>query len=188
MNTERLKTYLLERDAISYPTLEAGQRLAAVLILLTPGKNAPELIFTRRSKALSNHAGQISFPGGTVENSDLDPVHTALRESEEEIGLNRAYVDILGTLDWHTLPSGFIVLPVVGHMTHKQEFTAAPEEVTEIFSIPLQILLDVSLYKNNTITRNGVKRLYYFFEFKEYYIWGATAAVLRSLAMKLSDS
>ena len=187
MDAEKLKPYLLDHDITVYPDLEAGQRLAAVLILLSPGNNGPELVFTRRSEELSSHGGQISFPGGTIEAGDTSPVHTALRESEEEIGLNRDYVDILGTLDWYTIPTGFVVLPVIGHMSQKQKFIAAPEEVAEIFSIPLQTLLDTSLYKSDTFIRNGIKRRYYFFEFKEYYIWGATAGMLRSLALKLSD-
>lgn len=187
MDAEKLKPHLLDHDLTAYPTLQAGQRLAAVLILLSPGNDGPELIFTKRSEELSSHAGQISFPGGTIEINDSSPIHTALRESEEEIGLNRAYVDILGTLDWYTMPTGFVVLPVVGHMSQKQEFIAAPEEVAEIFSIPLQTLLDTSLYKSDTFIRNGLKRRYYFFEFKEHYIWGATAGMLRSLALKLAN-
>ncbi|MBN4053683.1 CoA pyrophosphatase [Haliea sp. AH-315-K21] len=187
MDAKTLKPYLLDHNATVYPTVGAKQRLAAVLILLTPGDDGPELIFTRRSEHLPSHAGQISFPGGTVEPDDASPIETALRESEEEIGLNRAYVDILGTLDWYTIPSGFVVLPVIGHLSQKQKFKAAPEEVAEIFSIPLRTLLDTSIYKSDTFTRNKIKRRYYFFEFKEYYIWGATAGMLRSLALKLSD-
>ena len=166
-----IKEQLFDHDDLSYPSLEAEQKLAAVLILLSPGDDGPELIFTKRSEDLSSHAGQISFPGGTIEAIDETPVHTALRESEEEIGLNTANVDILGTLDWYTLPSGFIVLPVVAHLKQKQDFTAAPEEVSDIFSIPLQTLLDASLYKSDSIIRNGVKRVFYYFEFNEYYIW-----------------
>jgi 8-oxo-dGTP pyrophosphatase MutT (NUDIX family) len=187
MDTARLKTYLLDHDSLSYPDLGSEQRLAAVLILLTPGSEGPELIFTKRSQELSSHAGQISFPGGTVETADMSPIHTALRESEEEIGLKRDNVEILGILDWHTLPTGFVVLPVIGHLNQKQEFEAAPEEVDEIFTIPLTTLMDTSLYKQDVLSRNGIKRRFYFFEFKEHYIWGATAGMLRSLALKLSD-
>jgi 8-oxo-dGTP pyrophosphatase MutT (NUDIX family) len=186
MDTASLKTYLLDHGSLVYPTLKAEQRLAAVLILLTPGEQGPELIFTKRSQELPSHAGQISFPGGTVETTDINPIYTALRESEEEIGLNPNNVEILGTLDWHTLPTGFVVLPVIGHLNQRQEFEAAPEEVDEIFSIPLATLLDKNLYKSDILSRNGIKRRFYFFEFKEYYIWGATAGMLRSLALKLS--
>ena len=187
MDTARLKTYLLDHDSLDYPALEAEQKLAAVLILLTPGADGPELIFTKRSQELSSHAGQISFPGGTVEVADISPIHTALRESEEEIGLKQDNVEILGTLDWHTLPTGFVVLPVIGSLNQKQKFAAAPEEVDEIFSIPLTTLLDISLYESDILSRNGIKRRFYFFEFKGYYIWGATAGMLRSLALKLSE-
>lgn len=187
MDAEKLKPYLLDHDLTVYPSIEAGQRLAAVLILLSPGNDGPELIFTRRSEDLSSHAGQISFPGGTIEPDDNSPIHTALRESEEEIGLNQSNVDVLGTLDWYTIPSGFVVLPVIGHMNQRQDFIAAPEEVAEIFSIPLQTLLDTSLYKSDTFIRDGFKRRFYFFEFKGYYVWGATAGMLRSLALKLAN-
>ncbi|MDG2091576.1 MAG: CoA pyrophosphatase [Gammaproteobacteria bacterium] len=186
MEAEKLKSYLLDNSDVAYPPLDAEQRLAAVLILLTPGDNGPELIFTRRSKDLSSHAGQISFPGGTIEADDKSPIHTALRESAEEIGLKQDYVEVLGTLEWHTLPSGFVVLPVIGHLNQQQVFKPEPNEVAEIFTIPLQYLLDISLYKQDIYNRNGIKRKFYFFEFKEYYIWGATAGMLRSLAMKLS--
>ncbi len=186
MNVKRLKKHLDDHEGLSTELPETAQRPAAVLILLVPGAEGPELIFTRRSKALSSHAGQISFPGGTIEAADSSPVHTALRESEEEIGLNSTNVEVLGTLDWYAMPTGFIVLPVVAHLTQYQEFTASPDEVSEIFSIPLHALLDISLYKSDTITRNGIKRTFYYLEFNEYYIWGATAAMLRSLALKWS--
>ena len=166
-----LTPYLQAPASLVYPDLTSEQRHAAVLILLAPGSQGPELVFTRRSEALSSHAGQISFPGGTVEAEDPDPIHTALRESEEEIGLKRENVNILGTL---------------GSLQQSQGFIPAPAEVVEIFSIPLQDLLDIGLYKRDTIIRNGIKREFYFFEFKEYYIWGATAAMLRSLALKIS--
>tara|TARA_R110000772_G_scaffold172303_2_gene284153 strand:- start:221 stop:787 length:567 start_codon:yes stop_codon:yes gene_type:complete len=188
MNAANLKAYLQDHLAFVYPELQAEQRHAAVLILLAPGAEGPELIFTRRSKSLSSHAGQISFPGGTVEAADPDPIQTALRESEEEIGLISQNVDILGTLDWYEMPSGFVVLPVVGQLILEQRFVAAPAEVVEIFSIPLQHLLDISLYKRDTMVRNGIKRQFYYFEFKEYYIWGATAAMLRSLALLLAET
>ncbi len=173
--------------AIKSPRPDTGARLAAVLILLIPGSDGPELILTRRSEGLSSHAGQISFPGGTVETEDPDPIYTALRESSEEIGLKHDNVDILGILHWHSIPSGFLVLPVVAELKEFQEFTAAPAEVAEVFSIPLKTLLDIELYQRDTLLRNGIKREFYFLEFKEYYIWGATAKMLRSLALKLSE-
>ncbi len=186
MQSNELKAFLKPHEDIDYPDLQPEQRLAAVLVLLCPGDEGPELVFTRRSEHLPNHAGQISFPGGTIEPGDEGPVHTALRESEEEISLNSTKVEILGTLDWYTMPAKFVVLPVIGQLNQQQEFEAAPDEVAEIFSIPLRTLLDVSLYQSNTLTRNRIKRRFYFFEYKEYYVWGATAGILRSLALKLS--
>lgn len=188
MNATNLKACLQDHRAFVYPELQAKQRHAAVLILLAPSKAGPELIFTRRSESLSRHAGQISFPGGTVDADDPDPIQTALRESEEEIGLISQNVDILGTMEWYVMPSGFVVLPVIGQLLQSQSFVANPAEVVEIFSIPLQTLLDVKLYKSDTMTRKGIKRRFYYFEFKEHYVWGATAGMLRSLALLLSKT
>ena len=187
MKAEKLKSYFLDYKKIVCPTIEAEQRQAAVLILLVPGDNGTELIFTRRSEGLSSHAGQISFPGGTIDANDKSPIQTALRESEEEIGLNRANVEVLGTLEWHSIPSGFLVLPVIGCLNQEQVFKPEPNEVAEIFTIPLHLLLDTSIYKQDTYNRNGINIKFYFLEFKEYYIWGATAGMLRSLAIKLSN-
>lgn len=187
MKLEQLKQVLHSTArAHDVPALEQGQRLAAVLMLLAPGRDGHDLVFTRRSKSLSNNAGQISFPGGTLEKQDKDLLQTALRESEEEIGLVTEQVSILGTLDWLSMPSGFVVLPVVGSLQESQEFKAAPDEVTEIFALPLRSLLDNSLYRQDSYTRNNIKRNFYYIDINGYYIWGATAAMLRSLALRLA--
>ena len=112
-------------------------RLAAVLILIYQGSHEPEIILTQRSSSLTNHAGQISFPGGTVEEGDSDPVHTALREAREEIDLQEHEVEVLGIMETTTLPSGFAIAPVLGVMESLPRLTANPGEVEEIFSIPL---------------------------------------------------
>jgi 8-oxo-dGTP pyrophosphatase MutT (NUDIX family) len=169
------------------PPPENSQRLAAVLILLVPGVDGPELVFTQRSKALPSHAGQISFPGGSVDVSDPDPIFTALRESEEEIGLIRGNVEILGTLDWHDMPSGFTVLPVVAQLVEVQDFVAEPGEVVDIFTLRLEQMLDTDCFKQDSLIINNIKINFYYIDIEGYYIWGATAAMLRKLILSLGD-
>lgn len=188
MNAELLKSSLnTDKHKLEFPTLEQQQRLAAVLILLVPGVQGPELVFTQRSQELPSHAGQISFPGGSVDDTDNGPIHTALREAEEEIGLYPANVEVLGTLEWYTMPTGFVVLPVVGQLQEIQEFVPEPNEVDDIFTLPLQSLLDPALFQQEFLVRNNIKRNFYSIEINGYYIWGATAHMLRSLALKLGQ-
>lgn len=157
-------------------------RLAAVLILAYPGKNEAEIILTRRSNNLPNHAGQISFPGGTVEDTDTDLFHTALREAREEISLNAVEVEIMGVLEVTTLPSGFVVAPVLGVMDKLPELTANPDEVEEIFSIPLSLVSNLDEYGEDFLVREGVRRDFFYLNYRQHYIWGATARMLRNLA------
>jgi 8-oxo-dGTP pyrophosphatase MutT (NUDIX family) len=161
-------------------------RLAAVLILIYQGSHEPEIILTQRSSSLTKHAGQISFPGGTVEEADRDPVHTALREAREEIDLREEGVEILGIMETITLPSGFAIAPVLGVMESLPVMSANPGEVAEIFSIPLSLVNDLSRYQVDFLERDGKRRDFYILEHKDYYIWGATANMLRTLALMLN--
>lgn len=163
-------------------------RLAAVLILIYPGKKGPRIILTRRSEKMTNHAGQIAFPGGTVDSDDPGPVHTALREAREEIALDASGVDILGILDVVLLPSGFAVAPVLAVIEEKPVLTANPDEVEEIFSIPLSLACDLNQYTSDFLMRDGKRRDFYILEYQQYNIWGATAKMLRTLAEFLALS
>jgi 8-oxo-dGTP pyrophosphatase MutT (NUDIX family) len=160
-------------------------RLAAVLILVYPDSKGLNIILTRRSDKLSNHAGQISFPGGTVDVNDPDPVHTALREAQEEIALESSAVEVLGILEVILLPSGFAVAPVLAIMDSVPILTANPAEVDEIFSIPLSLIADLDQYNQDFLFRSGQKREFYYLEFQDHYIWGATAKMLRTLGQLL---
>jgi len=162
-------------------------RLAAVLILVYQGIYEPEIILTRRSRTLANHAGQISFPGGTVDESDTDPVYTALREAREEIDLQENEVEVLGILETTTLPSGFAIAPVVGVVESLPVLTANPAEVEEIFSIPLSLANDLYCYQMDFLEKDGLRRDCYYIQHKDYYIWGATAKMLRRLAVHLNS-
>ena len=162
-------------------------RLAAVLILVYPGPEGLNIILTRRSDALPTHAGQISFPGGSVAEADPDPVHTALREANEEIRLESSAVEILGVLDVTVLPSGFAVAPVLAVVESEPQLAANPEEVDEIFSIPLQVVADLAQYRTDTLERDGIQREFWYLEYQGRYIWGATAKMLRTLAVLLQE-
>lgn len=164
-----------------------SMRRAAVLVPITADRQGQlQLILTLRSRQLRHHAGQVSFPGGSVDHSDRDFVHTALREAEEEIGLKPEQVEILGQLSEAPLPSGFLVTPIVGLIEELPILVPEPGEVDEIFQLPLSLILDPTLYQQGELTKNGIKRRFYYFDFEEYYIWGATAAMLRTLARELN--
>ena len=167
------------------PVLHAdcpGHRAAAVLLLVCPGERELEIVLTRRSGHLPHHAGQISLPGGSRDPEDESLVHTALREAWEEIGLDAGAVDVLGCLPAAHLPSGFCVTPVVALSEHPPALRPDPAEVEEIFSLPLSLVLDRDLYRRGSRLRNGINRKFYYFDFEGYYIWGATAGILHSLA------
>lgn len=167
---------------------EDSLRRASVLIPVTrhsAGRRS-QVVLTVRSENLRNHAGQISFPGGSSEPGDLDTAATALRETEEEIGVNPAEVEVLGILGDMALPTGFLITPVVGLIEPGLEFTPCPEEVADVFQIPLSLILDPRAYRASTWeyqARNcRVLELYY----EDYRIWGATAAMLFHLASEVS--
>ena len=138
------------------------------------------VLFTRRTAHLHDHAGQISFPGGRAE-SEETPLDTALRETEEEIGLHRQHVEILGTLNDYTTVTGYRVTPVVGLL--RPPFDLAPDdfEVAEVFEVPLAFLLDPTNHQRNQLVHDGIRRHYYAMPYGAYYIWGATAGMLMNL-------
>ncbi len=162
-------------------TFRTDHKLAAVLILVYQGRSEPEIILTRRSASLPNHAGQISFPGGNVSTKDQSPVETALREAEEEIALTRESVEILGILDTTVVPSGFAVAPVLAIVDELPPLQPNPGEVDEIFSLPLSLACDLTRYRTDFLVRDGRKREFYVLDYEHYYIWGATAKMLRTL-------
>lgn len=184
---QSLQSYFRQRPNSSAQSRDqSGYRAAAVLILLNQSPEGDlQLILTRRSDHLKNHAGQISLPGGSLDKRDKSLIHTALREAEEEIGIDASVVEVLGELDMAYLPSGFCVTPVVGYIKLLPELRPDPSEVDEIFHIPLGFVLNTAIYKTRNIVRDGIKREFYYFDYKEYYVWGATAGILRSFAKEL---
>lgn len=159
---------------------------AAVLVPLVVRSRELTVILTQRTAHLKDHAGQISFPGGRAEPEDHHPTATALRETEEEIGLSRKYVDVAGCLDNYETGTGFIVIPVVGFVDPDFSLTLDAFEVAEVFEVPLAFFLDLS---NRQILEREVgerRRRYYAYQYKTRFIWGATAGMLDNLVQRVS--
>jgi len=161
-------------------------RPAGVLIALIRTDAVWHLILTKRSSALKHHPGQIAFAGGKQDDTDADVVAAALREAREEIGLQAGNVDIIGTLPCHETVTGFRVTPVLGLIRH--DFDAKPEqgEVDEVFRVPLDHVINPENYLVQSRQWQGRRRRYYVVPFGPYYIWGATARMLRGLAERMA--
>lgn len=162
--------------------LPAGRKLrpAGVLAAITPTPTGLHLILTKRSSALKHHPGQIAFPGGKQDGSDADVTAAALREAHEEIGLPPSQVEILGHLPAHETVTGFMVTPVIGYVQRPFSIVPEPGEVDEVFTVPLSHVLDASKYIIEGRRWRGTRRFYYAVPFGPYYIWGATARMLRA--------
>lgn len=154
---------------------------ASVLVPLVVRDDGLTVLLTQRTAHLTDHAGQISFPGGRAEDFDTGPVDTALRETEEEIGLARAHVDVLGTLPVYYTGTGYAVTPVVALVHPPFVLTADPREVAEIFEVPLAFLMDGLNHQRILAELADIRRRFYAMPYQGYYIWGATAGMLRNL-------
>jgi 8-oxo-dGTP pyrophosphatase MutT (NUDIX family) len=175
---------------------DRGPALASVLVPLVQ-RDELTVLLTQRTEHLSAHAGQISFPGGRAEPEDADEVATALREAQEEIGLAPEHVDVLGILPTYTTGTGFIVTPVVGLLPPDQPLKADPNEVAEVFEVPLSFLMNPAHHRRHRVEIDGNRREFLSMpwplqqtapphEQRHYFIWGATAAMLRNLYRFLS--
>lgn len=154
---------------------------ASVLVPLVEREYGLSLLLTMRTAHLHDHAGQIAFPGGRAEHFDLDAVDTALRETQEEIGLHRQHIDVLGTLPLYHTGTGYAVTPVVALVAPPFELKADPFEVAEIFEVPLAFLMDGARHERRAVALAGANRTFYAMPYEQYFIWGATAGMLRNL-------
>ena len=174
----------------SLPMRRKSERLSwqrsAVLVGLVEKSDMPHLVLTKRTAKLLKHSGQIAFPGGKREARDTSDEMTALREAHEEIGLEPEYFTKLGQLDFYYTSTGFEIRPVVGLIEAGAEFVKNDDEVDEIFTVPLSFVLDPKNYVIVSKKSGAEKRSFYALSFDNHYIWGATAAMIRSLAERLS--
>jgi 8-oxo-dGTP pyrophosphatase MutT (NUDIX family) len=138
-------------------------------------------LLTERAAHLPSHAGQIAFPGGKLEDQDPDPLAAALRESEEEIGLDRNLVEPLGYLDNYRTRTGFHIVPVVGLVKSTFDLKLDPSEVADVFEVPLSFLMSADNHQRHQRVWQGRPRIYYAMPYENRYIWGATAGMIKNL-------
>jgi len=147
-----------------------------------------QILLTRRSAHLPSHPGQIAFPGGKVEDHDQGALAAALRETEEEIGLSSEHIEPIGYLDGYRTRTGFQITPVVGLVTPGFSLRLDPREVDEAFEVPFAFLMNPNNHETHSRTWNGQGRAFYAMPFEDYYIWGATAGMLKTLYERLARS
>ena len=170
------------------PSVEKRQPVltpAAVLVPIVERAGGMTVLLTQRTDHLNDHPGQISFPGGRAEARDDGPVDTALRETEEEIGLDRRHVEVVGLLDVYETVTGFSVTPVVGLVAPGFTLTLDEFEVAEAFEVPLAFVLDPDNHERHSRVFKGAERHYYVLPYEEHHIWGATAGMLVNLYRRL---
>jgi len=159
---------------------------AAVLIPLVVRADGISVLLTRRTAHLDHHAGQISFPGGRIEEEDADPVAAALRETKEEIGLDPSHIEVLGRLESYVTITNFVVVPIVGLVHPPFDLKPDPFEVDEVFEVPFAFVLDPANHQRHFREGpDGQRRYFYALPYGPHYIWGATAAMLVNLAEAL---
>lgn len=190
IDLDNLRASLLAEPKVGHFVQEDGagdQPLtpAAVLFPIVLRDDGHTVLLTQRTAHLRDHAGQISFPGGRVEEDDRTPIETALRETEEEIGLSRERIEIVGFLPEYRTGTGFRVTPVVALVRPPFDLQPDPFEVAEIFEVPLAFLIDPANHQQHSLHYRGALRNYFAMPYGEYFIWGATAGMIRSLSERL---
>ena len=180
---------LLERIApflwAEAPFLPASVENRAAVLVPIIERRRPHVLLTLRPEGMSLHAGQICFPGGRFQHDDKDLLHTALREAEEETGISPDSVEVAGFLDPYETVTGYTVLPAVGLLQEGFALLPNPQEVVEVFEVPLAHLLDPANHERRNRERDGATREYYAIHFEDRLIWGATAGMIVNFSKRL---
>jgi len=176
---------LTSLQAWTHQQRDDGLRNAAVLIPLVE-RDEWQVLLTKRTDHLNNHAGQVSFPGGRADAVDVSPLHTALRETEEEVGIRQELIEAAGIIEPFLTVTDFNVIPIVGFVDPSFILDIDEFEVADVFEVPLSILADQSCYQRKEIFWQGENRTYWELMYDGFQIWGATAAMLYAFAGRLS--
>lgn len=159
---------------------------AAVLVpVVDDGDEGAKVILTQRTTRLRKHSGQIAFPGGGIDDTDVSPEEAALREAQEEIGLDPAYVETVGRLPQYLSATGFRIIPVLSVVSRGFTITPNPHEVESVFEVPLSFLMNPENHQRDSRDWRGILRHYYVMPYGERYIWGITAGIIRTLYERL---
>ena len=186
-NLNRRKSNWLDQLSFKQSKPQEGLPKAAVLIAVTD-EDSPKIIYTLRSNKVSSHQGEVSFPGGMQEESDTSLIMTALRESEEEIGLPQNCVEILGSLDTMVSRFNVSVTPFVGVIPGGVELNTASQEIEACFRVPLSFLLKDKRYRNDEVSRNGETFYMPAYKYSSYVIWGLTAMITVNFLNRALDA
>ncbi|MEH6952500.1 CoA pyrophosphatase [Nitrobacter sp. NHB1] len=170
-----------DRDFVLQETAREEPMRAAAVLIAVVAHDEPTVLLTKRSAHVSDHAGEIAFPGGKIEATDTSPVDAALREAWEEVGLPRDFVEPIGYLDLYGTSFGYRVLPTVARVRPGFDLHINAGEVEEAFEVPLSFLMNPDNHKQGWKLARGRMRSFYEMPFEERYIWGATAGILRVL-------
>jgi 8-oxo-dGTP pyrophosphatase MutT (NUDIX family) len=166
------------------PEERPSLRAAAVLVPVIEHTHGPHVLLTRRADHLGTHSGQVAFPGGKIDPGET-AAEAALREAEEEVGLDRSFVSVAGYLDAYETGTGFRILPVVAFVTPGFSLTISADEVAEAFEVPLGFLMDPANHQRHSAVWRGRRREYYAMPYNGHYIWGATAGMLKNMYDRL---
>lgn len=158
---------------------------AAVLVPVVDDPDGAKVILTQRTAKLRKHSGQIAFPGGGIDEGDLSPEQAALREAEEEIGLDPSFVETVGRLPQYLSGTGFRIVPVLSVVRRGFVIKPNPDEVDAVFEVPLSFLMNPDNHQRDSRTWQGIVRHFYVMPYGERYIWGITAGIIRTLYERL---